>query len=41
MAGAVEGVWLDFYSIHLIASDCGRYTQLMHSHHSPAYLHID
>ena len=33
MAGAAEGVWLDFDSIQPIASDCGRYTQLMHSHH--------
>ena len=41
MAGAAEGVWLDFYSVHPIASDCGRYTQLMHSHDLLAYQHID
>jgi hypothetical protein len=34
-------VWLDFKTIHLIASGCGRYTQLIHSHHLPAYPHID
>jgi hypothetical protein len=41
MAGAAEGVWLDSYSVHPIASDRGRYTQLMHSQHLLAYQHID
>ena len=41
MAGTAEGVWLDSESIHPIASDCGRYTQLMHSHHLFAYQPID